>query len=86
MTPQEKAARGLELIEQSIVECLEQARGKVGQSVLGRELGLLQDGNKFTRTLVRSVAEKLASEGHICAETTVKPMSRVYFLRDNQAH
>ena len=71
---------GLKLLEESIVEHLEQRKAKIRQTDLATDLGLQQNPGEFTRSFVRSVAEKLASENRIGAETIRKPrVSRVYF-------
>lgn len=74
MKPQEKAAKGIELIKQSIVDYLEQHRNGVRNSEIGRELGLHRDPNKFTRTFSRQLLEELIHEGRI------SPPKRRYFF------
>ncbi len=78
MTPQQKAAKGLELINESIVDYLKQENGGVRKSTIGRELGLLgPEEGKFTRVFICSQVPWLEREGRIRSE--VRGNARLFF-------
>ncbi len=78
MNPQEKAATGLKLLKEAIVEYLRAENTAIRQTDLASGLGLNQDPNEFTRIFVRSLAQQLVSEGRI--GTATRGTSRVYFI------
>jgi hypothetical protein len=51
MKPQEKAQKGLELIMESILDCLEQHKDGIANAKVAIALGLQADPKKFTKTL-----------------------------------
>ncbi len=77
MTPQEKAAKGLELLKESILAYLEQHGGGVKNCQIARELGLQAEPDRFTRTLSWVLLELLLREQRI--RTTGRRSTRLFF-------
>jgi hypothetical protein len=83
MRPRDKAAKGFELIKESILECLEQHEEGIGNANVATELGLHADPDKFTRTLSWVLLQLLELEHRTRSEG--KGRARVYFsVRQNQ--
>ncbi len=77
MKPQDKAAKGLELIEESILDCLEQHKEGVGNAAVASELGLQATPDKFTTTLSWVLLQLLERKNQ--TRSKGKGRARVYF-------
>jgi hypothetical protein len=77
MKPQAKAAKGLKLIKDAIVDCLEQHKQGVHNATVASELGLTTDPGKFTRTLSWVMLQLLERDNRIRSKG--KGRARAYF-------
>jgi len=77
MKPQDKAAKGLELIKEAILDCLEQHKEGIGNAAIASELGLQAGPKKFTRTLSWILLQQLVREKR--TRSKGKGRARVYF-------
>ena len=77
MTPQEKAATGIGLIKEAILECLAVNEGGIGNAAIASKLGLQADPTKFTRMPTWNVLQQLEVDGQVRSEGNGK--RRVYF-------
>ena len=82
MNAQQKAAKGLRLIQESILDFLKQHKKEhkrgISNAHICRELGLQQDPSKFTTTLSWAILELLVLRGH--ARSRGKRSKKVYFF------